>query len=120
VDGHHIQHWSQGGETTLENLTLLCTFHHRLLHEGGFKIRRDANDEIYFVRADGRVIPRGGYRYEDMHDDFDVATAAVASAGIASVARAAPICSKNASAEAFCTGARDEVREPRAVYRLMG
>ena len=42
VDAHHIEHWADGGDTSLENLTLLCTQHHTLLHEGGFKLRRDA------------------------------------------------------------------------------
>ena len=35
VDAHHIHHWADGGDTSLENLTLLCTHHHTLLHEGG-------------------------------------------------------------------------------------
>jgi hypothetical protein len=70
VDGHHIQHWANGGETSLENLTLLCTYHHRLLHEGGFSIGRSGDGAIYFRRADGRVIPRGGYRPQDMLDDM--------------------------------------------------
>jgi hypothetical protein len=48
---------------------LLCTQHHRLLHEGRFAIRRDGKREIYFARHDGRVIPRGGYRDEDSMDD---------------------------------------------------
>ena len=38
VDGHHIRHWLHGGRTALDNLLLLCTFHHRLVHEGGFTI----------------------------------------------------------------------------------
>jgi hypothetical protein len=70
VDAHHIRHWTNSGETSLANLTLLCSHHHRLVHEGGFHIRRDLNDELYFVRPDGRVIPRSGYRREDMEDDF--------------------------------------------------
>jgi hypothetical protein len=69
VDAHHIEHWADGGATSLDNLTLLCSHHHRLLHEGGFAIRRDANAEIYFRRADGRVIPRFGYRLDDMRDE---------------------------------------------------
>ena len=69
VDAHHIIHWIDGGETSPENTTLLCTYHHRLLHEGAFRIRRDQNAEIYFQRPDGRVIPRGGYRAEDVIDD---------------------------------------------------
>jgi hypothetical protein len=73
VDAHHIHHWANGGDTSLENLTLLCTHHHTLLHEGGFTIHRDERGRIYFRRADGRVIPRAGYRAADMLDDFVVA-----------------------------------------------
>jgi hypothetical protein len=70
VDTHHIRHWANGGETSLENLRLLCSHHHRLVHEGGFGMRLDGDDKHYFVRPDGRVIPRCGYRREDMLDDF--------------------------------------------------
>ena len=69
VDAHHIEHWAQGGATSLENLTLLCTYHHRLLHEGGFKVERDREGALRFKRPDGRVIPRNGYRIEDVIDD---------------------------------------------------
>jgi predicted restriction endonuclease len=41
VDAHHNQHWSAGGETSLDNLVLLCSQHHKLVHEGGFTIERD-------------------------------------------------------------------------------
>jgi hypothetical protein len=70
VDAHHIHHWAAGGDTSLDNLTLLCTHHHKLLHEGGFEIGRDGGGAIYFRRPDGRVIPRSGYRADDMLDDF--------------------------------------------------
>ncbi len=69
VDAHHIEHWADGGATTLDNLTLLCSHHHRLLHEGGFRIQRDVENRLYFQRPDGRVIPRFGYRLADMRDD---------------------------------------------------
>ena len=39
VDAHHIKHWADGGETSLENLVTLCRFHHRQLHRGCFDIR---------------------------------------------------------------------------------
>jgi len=38
VDAHHVRHWARGGETTLENLVLLCRRHHRLVHEGGYTL----------------------------------------------------------------------------------
>jgi hypothetical protein len=38
LDAHHIEHWSQGGETKLSNLVLLCGRHHRFLHEGGYSL----------------------------------------------------------------------------------
>lgn len=47
-DGHHIKHWSDGGETSLDNLILLCRFHHHLVHEGGFDCKRSSAGDIWF------------------------------------------------------------------------
>jgi hypothetical protein len=69
VDAHHINHWSAGGETSLGNLILLCSRHHRLVHEGGFRIDKDYRDRWIFKRPDGRAVPQCGYRTEDMRDD---------------------------------------------------
>ena len=108
LDGHHLEHWINGGETKPDNMTLLCTYHHRLLHEGGFSIVKEADDTLRFVTADGRTIPRHGYRLEDFVDD-----------DMAAATRDA-----NASREGFCTTTvqrdfeRAEVRETAAVYRL--
>jgi hypothetical protein len=41
TDAHHIQHWADGGPTQLDNLILLCKTHHRMLHEGGFRLKQD-------------------------------------------------------------------------------
>ena len=32
-------HWVDGGATDLENLVLLCRFHHRLIHRSNWSIR---------------------------------------------------------------------------------
>ena len=59
VHAHHIKHWADGGETSLDNLVTLCTQHHRKVHEGGYGVRvRDG--EIEFMRPDGRVILPAG------------------------------------------------------------
>jgi hypothetical protein len=69
VDAHHVRHWSAGGETSLNNLMLLCSRHHRLVHEGGFRIERDYQDRWFFKRPDGRAVPSCGYNSHDMIDD---------------------------------------------------
>jgi len=69
VDAHHIQHWSAGGETSLDNLMLLCSQHHKLVHEGGFAIERDYQHRWFFKRPDGRAVPTCGYHARDIMDD---------------------------------------------------
>jgi hypothetical protein len=69
VDAHHIRHWADGGETSLENTMLLCGGHHRLVHEGGYDIRKDHRGQWYFMRPDGRAIPTYGYQPDDMVDE---------------------------------------------------
>jgi hypothetical protein len=66
LDAHHVQHWAQGGETKLSNLTQLCRFHHRQVHEGRVVVQvlddgdRAASEEtpsggaLRFLRPDGR------------------------------------------------------------------
>ncbi|TDG13850.1 HNH endonuclease [Seongchinamella unica] len=43
VDFHHIQHWADGGETSLDNLVTLCRYHHRQLHNGCYSISVNTN-----------------------------------------------------------------------------
>jgi hypothetical protein len=56
VDAHHLHHWAHGGETKLSNLLLLCRHHHRLVHEGGFRVRQTPGGGATFSRPDGRTI----------------------------------------------------------------
>jgi len=57
LHGHHIQHWLHGGETSVDNLALLCTFHHHLVHEGGWSVARTSDGQIAFTTPDGRALP---------------------------------------------------------------
>jgi len=56
-DAHHVEHWAEGGKTELENLLLLCRYHHRALHEGGFRVELDADGISRFYAAAGWEIP---------------------------------------------------------------
>ncbi len=53
VDAHHIRHWINGGPTVETNLVCLCRAHHRLVHESGWRITGNPNEQIVFHRPDG-------------------------------------------------------------------
>lgn len=55
VDGHHVHHWSKGGETRLSNLVTLCRFHHRQVHEGQVVVQILDDGAFRFVRPDGNT-----------------------------------------------------------------
>jgi hypothetical protein len=57
LHGHHIRHWLHGGETSLDNLALLCTHHHHLVPEGGWSVERTADGELCFRAPDGHELP---------------------------------------------------------------
>jgi len=72
VDGHHIQHWADGGATRLSNLVTLCRFHHRAVHEGGIRIERLDDGAWRFILANGesrlscapwRTLPLGSWTH---------------------------------------------------------
>jgi hypothetical protein len=57
LHAHHIDHWAHGGATELGNLVHLCRFHHRLVHEGGYKLERArTSGRFRFSRPDGRPL----------------------------------------------------------------
>jgi len=53
-DAHHVQHWADGGETSLANLVLLCRPHHRAIHRG-FGVQM-LDGRPAFKRPDGSTI----------------------------------------------------------------
>ncbi len=57
VDGHHIKHWADGGETSLDNLVLLCRHHHHLVHEGGFACEKTREGEVEFKDQQHEPLP---------------------------------------------------------------
>ncbi len=66
LHAHHIRHWARGGPTELDNLVQLCSYHHRLIHEGGFSVRwagrrrGGSTPGLRFFRPDGQMIPSTG------------------------------------------------------------
>ncbi|ORA21239.1 HNH endonuclease signature motif containing protein [Mycobacterium aquaticum] len=58
LHAHHIVHWEDGGPTELDNMVLLCPFHHRLHHKGGITITGPAH-HLTVTDATGRELHRG-------------------------------------------------------------
>jgi hypothetical protein len=54
---HHLIYWSRGGPSKLSNLVLLCYFHHRLVHEGGWQVLK-VGREFKFLPPDRFVMRR--------------------------------------------------------------
>jgi hypothetical protein len=56
-DGHHLVWWTRGGPTTLPNLALLCRPHHRMVHEGGWRLERQKDGRFAAIPPARRVMP---------------------------------------------------------------
>lgn len=54
LHAHHIRHWIEGGRTDLDNLVLVCSRHHKLVHEYGWRVRLGAGGMADWSRPDGR------------------------------------------------------------------
>src|SRR6202022_4540535 len=54
---HHIDFWGRGGQNNLANQVLLCHYHHRLVHEGGWQVIK-AGREFRFLPPEQFVIRR--------------------------------------------------------------
>ncbi|MFI2839036.1 DUF222 domain-containing protein [Mycolicibacterium sp. PDY-3] len=48
-DAHHIQPWSQGGTTSVDNGVLLCRLHHGLIHHGGWQVYLGRDRHPWFI-----------------------------------------------------------------------
>jgi hypothetical protein len=58
LHAHHLRHWEDGGPTDLDNLVLLCPYHHRLHHRGGITLTGPAS-RLTVTDADGRHLMAG-------------------------------------------------------------
>jgi len=58
LHAHHIVHWEDGGPTELENLVLLCPYHHRLHHRGIITITAPP-DDLIVTDSTGRRLRAG-------------------------------------------------------------
>jgi hypothetical protein len=53
TQAHHIVWWDRGGRTDLDNLVLVCFFHHKLVHEYAWRIERDRIGVVRWFKPEG-------------------------------------------------------------------
>ena len=53
LHAHHIEHWVDGGLTDLDNLVLVCGYHHKLVHEHGWTVELDRSGAAVWYRPNG-------------------------------------------------------------------
>ena len=59
LQAHHVEWWTRGGATDLDNLLRLCPAHHRLFHGGGWRMEPDGEGHRVCIRPDGKVVREG-------------------------------------------------------------
>ena len=84
---HHITLWKSGGPTDLDNLALLCQYHHHRVHSSGWSLTGNANEELLFVAPTGRVMTS---RPSPLWTTVSVSVSASAGTGAAAGAAAGP------------------------------
>jgi len=68
TDAHHVEHWVDGGSTSLGNCLLLCRHHHRLVHEGGWHVQWWGEGRPAFVSPRGETTFDGRWRAPEPAD----------------------------------------------------
>jgi hypothetical protein len=57
VHAHHRRHWADLGPSDLENLILLCGYHHRFVHEHGWRVEAESEGRPVFIKPNGENYP---------------------------------------------------------------
>jgi hypothetical protein len=53
LHAHHVVYWSDGGSTDLDNLVLVCSRHHTLIHSQGFRLVLHPDRRLDVTTAEG-------------------------------------------------------------------
>ena len=56
VQGHHVKHWINGGETALRNLVTMCSHHHTFVHDHGYSFRFESGEPVFYTPQGYRAV----------------------------------------------------------------
>jgi hypothetical protein len=68
TDAHHMIHWADGGRTSLASCLLLCHHHHRLVHEGKWRVEWWEKGKPAFFSPRGEIRFDGGWQAPELRD----------------------------------------------------
>lgn len=57
TQAHHVDFWQHGGETNHRKMLPLCSYHHRLVHEGGWQVVL-AGDRVEWIAPERPALTR--------------------------------------------------------------
>lgn len=75
TEGHHVDHWIDGGLTERDNIVLLCLYHHQRHHEGAFEVVKTPGGGFRFVTSDGHPIAQQNLTVTQTPESFPPDTA---------------------------------------------
>ena len=53
---HHVVPWEAGGDTSVDNLVLICRYHHHVLHLPGWNHKLDRHNQLFITNPNGDQI----------------------------------------------------------------
>jgi len=56
LHAHHVRWWCHGGRTDLNNLVLVCSRHHQLIHDQGYQLRLDDHRVLHVRDSHGTPV----------------------------------------------------------------
>jgi hypothetical protein len=73
LHAHHVRYWEDGGPTDLDNLVLVCSRHHTLIHQYGYQLLLKPDRTLVVHTADGtRLLPHTAPAWDDATELPDV------------------------------------------------
>ena len=68
-DAHHMPGWEHGGRTDIDQMALLCRWHHGIAHRNGWTTGIDPDQWVWFRNPHGQVF--WGQRHQRQRPDSD-------------------------------------------------
>jgi len=69
-----LDHRGHGRTNEIDNLLLVCSYHHHRLHEGGWQAHRLPDSTVEFTLPNGRILPASSVTPNGKADDVQASS----------------------------------------------